>query len=212
MGALVIGAAVGAVTVGAWFGSRRIGRGRPCPVWLAVFFDNPYTHALSASSKLVERADVIGGMRVLDAGCGPGRLTIPLARRVGTTGEVVALDVQAGMLERVRRNAAKSGVTNVRTILGPLESQASALTGESERFDRVLLVTVLGEMPERAGALRSLWAVLKPGGILSITEMIIDPDYQPRHRVRRLAEDAGFQFDRSYGTPLMFTMNFRRPT
>lgn len=48
-------------------------------------------------------------MRVLDAGCGPGRLTIPLARQVGPTGEVVALDVQQGMLKRVRKNAARGG-------------------------------------------------------------------------------------------------------
>jgi len=37
------------------------------------------------------------GMAVLDAGCGPGRLAIPIARQVGPQGEVVAMDIQAGM-------------------------------------------------------------------------------------------------------------------
>ncbi len=214
MHAIVIGASIGAATVVVWFITRWVGRarGRPYPALLAAVLDNPYTDALAAVSKLVDRAGVVAGMRVLDAGCGPGRLTIPLARRVGPSGEVVALDVQEGMLDRVRRKATKHGMNNVRTILAALASDVPALRAQREAFDRVLLVTVLGEIPDRHGALRSLRETLKPGGILSITEMILDPDYQPRHRVRRLAEEAGVQFERSFGSPLMFTMNFRRPT
>lgn len=215
MPVIVIGAALSAIIVGAWFGARWIGprwmgHERPCPVWLAAAFDNPYTDAYSGVATLVDRAGVVTGMRVLDAGCGPGRVTIPLARRVGASGEVVALDVQERMLDRVRRNATRHGVTNIRTIRGRLTSDTPVLQEHRDAFDCVLLVFVLGEISDRLGALRSLYAVVKPGGMLSISEVIIDPDYQPGHRVRRLAESAGFEFDRSFGTPLMFMMNFRR--
>jgi ubiquinone/menaquinone biosynthesis C-methylase UbiE len=197
-------------TVAAWFLARWFGRGRPCPVWLAGFFDNTVAQNMSGTSRLIDRAGVETGMRVLDAGCGPGRLTIPLARRVGATGEIVALDVQEGMLARVRRRASKQHLTNVRTLHGALEANAAALRGERDAFDRILLVTVLGEIPDRAGALRSLHSALKVDGILSITELIVDPDYQSRAQVRRLAEEAGFFLDRSFGSPLAFTMNFQK--
>ena len=209
-GAVAAGAAVAAVTVAGWFLTRWTGRGRPCPVLLAPFFDNALTDRISGTSMLLDRAGVVAGMRVLDAGCGPGRLTIPLARRVGATGEVVALDIQEGMLERVRRNATKAGVRNVRTLLAPLGADRPELDAQRDSFDRIVLVTVLGEVPDPSGALGSLRAMLKQDGVLSITEMIIDPDYQRRGRVRRMTEGAGLQLDEVFGTPFMFTMNFRR--
>lgn len=197
-------------TVGVWFLARWLGRGKPCPATVAAFFDNRFTERFSGTALLVERAEVRPGMRVLDAGCGPGRLTIPLARRVGAAGHVVALDVQEAMLERVKRNVVRSGMANVVAVRGALENNAAALRGQREAFDRILLVTVLGEIPDKNGALRSLHAALKPGGVLSITETIIDPDYVSRSRVRELATSAGFAFDQQYGSAIAFTMNFRR--
>ena len=203
-----VGVAVGVVAL--WLAARWLGRGRPCPVLLAAFFDNSVVDRLSGVQTLLDRADVRSGMRVLDAGCGPGRLTIPLGRRVGEGGDVVALDVQPGMLERVRRNATRAGVNNVRTVLGALEHDAPALAQEREAFDRILLVTVLGEIPRPDGALRTLHAALKPDGILSVTETIIDPDYVSRVRVKRLATEAGFRLAEQFGPALAFTLNFRK--
>ena len=203
-----IAAALGAA-VAVWFVARWAGRGKPCPTSVAALFDNPLAQQLSGVQTLLDRADVSAGMRVLDAGCGPGRLTIPLARRVGAGGEVVALDLQEDMLARVRRNADRAGVGNVRTVHGALERDAAVLRAE-QPFDRILLVTVLGEIPDPAGALRSLHAALKPDGILSVTEMILDPDYVPRRAVTRLATDAGFVPHEEFGSPLAFTVNFHR--
>lgn len=197
--------------VGAWSIARRVGRGKPCPMLVAAMFDNRLAVKLSGTASLLERADVREGMRVLDAGCGPGRVTIPLARRVGPAGEVVALDLQEGMLDRVRVNAASAGLSNIVPVLGALDAQTPALRSRELSFDRVLLVTVLGEIPDQEGAMRSLHAALKPGGVLSVTEMIIDPDYVPRGRVESLGREAGLVADAYYGSALFFTLNLRRP-
>ena len=178
----------------------------PCPSWLAWILSNPYTRAVASAESILDRADVSRGMRVLDAGSGPGRLTIPAAERVGPTGTVVAVDVQAAMLRRVRVAADERHLDNVQTLQGSLDSEVPGACD----FDRALLVTVLGEIPDRAGAMRALYGALRFCGILSISEMIPDPHYQSRETVRRLAEQAGFDFDRMYGTWLAFTMNFRK--
>lgn len=159
---------------------------------------------------LLERAGVGPGMRVLDAGCGPGRLTVPAALRVGSEGEVVALDVQEAMLARVRREVADRHLTNVRTVRGDIESITTIAGVDAGSFDRALLVAVLGEVPNREAAMRAVRTALKPGGILSVTEVVPDPHYQTRDTVRRLAEGVGFQLAGSYGTPLAFTVNLRK--
>lgn len=179
----------------------------PCPAWLGWLVESPYMTAVAGGSTLLDRASVGPGMRVLDAGCGPGRVTIPAAERVGPAGEVVALDLQEAMLERVRRRAAARGLTNVRTRLAPVELG----TAESGAFDRVLLVTVLGEIPDRAGALAALREALAVGGVLSVTEVLPDPHYQGRRTVRRLGEGAGLRHVVTFGTTWAYTMNFRKP-
>ncbi len=56
-----------------------------------------------------------------------------------------------------------------------------------------MLVSVLGEIPHQVAALQELYAALKPGGILSITEVIFDPHFQSRERVGRFLETIGFR-------------------
>jgi len=73
---------IGLVAVIWRIGSRR--RSIPCPVWLRwlVELDNPFTKTNQAAV-IVERLELEPGMAVLDAGCGPGRLAIPIARPFG---------------------------------------------------------------------------------------------------------------------------------
>jgi ubiquinone/menaquinone biosynthesis C-methylase UbiE len=146
-------------------------------------------------------------MRVLDVGCGPGRVSIPAAQRVGPEGQVVALDVQAGMLQKLQQRAAARGVANIRTILGPIEEAAL----EADSCDRAMLVWVLGEVPDRAAALRQIFAALKPGGLLSITETLTDPHYQRVATVLRLAEATGFCRGDYYKSCLGYTIHFFKP-
>jgi ubiquinone/menaquinone biosynthesis C-methylase UbiE len=169
-----------------------------------VELDNPFTKVNRARA-IAASLDLHPGMSVLDVGCGPGRVTIPVAHLVAP-GEVVAMDIQAGMLRRVREKAESARLSNIRF----LESGAGAGKVGSERFDRALLVTVLGEIPDPLAALREVFAVLKPGGLLSITEVIFDPHFQLRGTVRRLAATAGFQEKRFLGGPLAYTLVFEK--
>jgi len=180
----------------------------PCPSWLGwmVELDNPFTR-VNRAQFIVDHLDLEPSMKVLDAGCGPGRVTLPLAEAVGSSGEVVALDVQDEMLARVRAKAKAAGLTNIRYLQAELGEGKFSLDG----FDRVVLVSVLGEIPHQAAALRELYDALKPGGILSITEVIFDPHFQGRKSVRRLAQAAGFREKRFLGKRLAYTMHVEKP-
>ena len=194
------------VTVLWRFASRR--HSLPCPVWLSwlVEFDNPITK-VHRSAVIIEHLDLQPGMTVLDIGCGPGRLTIPVARQVGQQGEVVAMDIQPGMLRRARDKAVAANLTNIRFL------QAGVGEGKLEhgRSDRALLVTVLGEIPDRHAALKEIFDALKPGGILSVTEIIFDPHYQRRATILRLAGAVGFREKSFFGNRFAFTLNLEKP-
>jgi ubiquinone/menaquinone biosynthesis C-methylase UbiE len=138
--------------------SRR--RSLPCPVWLRWFveLDNPFTRTNRAAT-IIEHLELEPDMAVLDVGCGPGRVAVPLAERV-PKGEVVAVDIQDGMLRRAKEKAQNANVPNIRFV------QAGAGEGKLERnhFDRALLVAVLGEIPNQQAALHEVFDALKPGG------------------------------------------------
>ncbi len=189
----------------------RVAHGRhpiPCPVWLGwlVEMDNPLARTNSAAA-IIEHIHLSSGMRLLDAGCGPGRVSIPAARCVGVEGEVVALDLQAGMLHRAEKRSRSAGISNIRFV------QAGLGEGKLEQnyFDRILLVTVLGEIGKREEAMREIYAALKTGGIFSVTEIIFDPHYTRREKVTGLCTTVGFQEKEYYGNWVSFTLNFEKP-
>ncbi len=180
----------------------------PCPSWLALLveIENPLFASYNARN-IIRRLELRQGMKVLDAGCGPGRVTIPLAQALGPQGEVVAIDLQERMLQRLQLRARAAGVTNIRCLLRPIEGAKL----ESNEYDRALLVTVLGEIPDRRSALREIFRGLKPGGILSVTEILFDPHYQSRGSILKVASQTGFEEAAFSGNRLSFTLQLRKP-
>ena len=185
--------------------SRR--RSLPCPVWLRWFveLDNPFTQTNRAAT-IIKHLELEADMKVLDVGSGPGRVAVPLAARV-PQGEVVAVDIQEGMLRRAKEKAENARVSNIRFVkVGAGEGKLGR-----NRFDRALLVAVLGEIPNQQAALQEIFDALKPGGILAVTEVIFDPHFQSRGKVTRLAEAVGFREHRFFGSRLAFTLNLQKP-
>jgi ubiquinone/menaquinone biosynthesis C-methylase UbiE len=177
------------------------------PPRLTILFENPLVGAFVGPERLLERLDLAPGMRVLDAGCGPGRLTVPLSKAVGPGGEVVGLDGQREMLEKLKRRLDEEGITNVRPLLTGL-GEGAFREGD---FDRIVLAMVLGEVRDRGAALSELYAALRPGGVLSVTEIFGDPDYRRPVTVRRGIEAAGFRLVRRFGGFPAYTLNFQKP-
>lgn len=190
----------------AWrYASRR--RSLPCPTWLAWSLENSISDLVTGTRVTLDRMALRPGQRVLEVGPGPGRLLIPAARRVLPEGQVVGLDIQPGMLDRLRTRAQREAIANLTLVQGDAARPHFA----AESFDVVFLCTVLGEIPDRQAALRECFALLRPGGQLSITEIIGDPHYQSRRTVERLAEAAGFRLREVQGRWYRYTANFIKP-
>lgn len=189
------------------FASRR--HAIPCPVWMSGLLDTPFTHGISArTQKTIQRLNIRPGMNILDAGCGPGRLAIPLAQRAGSQGRVTAIDIQEGMLGQAQKRAQEAHLNNIRFLrIGLGEGNL-----ESNSFDRAVLVTVLGEIPDREAALQELYDTLKSGGILLVEETICDPHFQTRSTILRLAGAAGFVEKEFFGNWFSYTLTLEKPS
>ncbi|MGB2852333.1 MAG: methyltransferase domain-containing protein [Solirubrobacterales bacterium] len=126
------------------------------------------------------------GERVLEIGPGTGFYTLDLAGWVGS-GTIEIFDLQQEMLDHTMGQAGERGITNV----VPTQGDASQLPFADERFDAVVLITVLGEIPDREAAIAEIARVLKPGGRLIVGELFGDPHFTTPGALGRLASDAG---------------------
>lgn len=107
------------------------------------------------------------GASLLDVGCGPGTLTVDLARRV-TPGRVVGVDAVADVLASARARAAESGVP-VEFVPGDVYH----LGFPDDSFDVVHAHQVLQHLADPVAALREMRRVARPGGIVAVR----DADY-----------------------------------
>ena len=127
---------------------------------------------------------VARGATVADLGAGSGYFTIRLAKAVGATGKVYAVDIQQGMLDLLQRAVTKEKLTNVVPVLGVEDDPRLP----AESLDLVLMVDVYHELSAPQATLAHLKRALKPGGRLVLLEYRAeDPDVPilPEHKMTK---------------------------
>ncbi|HSR34648.1 MAG TPA: methyltransferase domain-containing protein [Anaerolineae bacterium] len=186
--------------------AARFGASSPCPASLSWIVDNPIRRRYMRP--VLDRVGIRPDERVLELGPGPGIFTVDAARRAGREGYLIAVDIQPKMIARLQRRVQEAGITNVETYV----ASAHDLPLDDGSVDRAFLVTVLHEIPDPSRALAELQRVLRPGGVLSITEEFLDPDYFFPAETIRLVEAAGFRLCERLGNLWVYTANFQKGT
>jgi SAM-dependent methyltransferase len=139
---------------GGWAGKQRLD--------LLAAVMQPYT------TWLFDRVGVVRGSSCLDVGCGGGHVSRDLARRVGTEGRVVGVDLDPEVIALARADAQREGVTNVLFEVG----DAAAL--KPGDYDVAYSRFLLSHVPSPAVVLRSIAGALRPGG----TVILEDTDFR----------------------------------
>jgi ubiquinone/menaquinone biosynthesis C-methylase UbiE len=136
-----------------------------CPWWLCFTFDNPLRKWLHDPVKIVSPY-VRPGDHAADIGAGMGYFSIPLAKLVGPTGRVTALDIQPQMLAVLKRRAQRMGVADrITTRLAVPDT-----LGEPDQADFVLAFWMVHEVPDQQGFLSEIIRLLRPGGRFLLVE------------------------------------------
>ena len=141
---------------------------RVCPWWLGYWLLNPlrrYAH----NPHDVFAPYVREGMTVLEPGPGMGFFTLELARLVGATGRVVAVDVQAKMIDRLKQRLAKAGLAD-RVDARIVAADSMGIADLQGAVDFTAAFYVVHEFPDAGTFFAEVAAASKPGARLLVTE------------------------------------------
>jgi len=138
---------------------------RVCPWWLAPTLDNPIRRLIHNPENILS-GYIKRGQKVLDLGCGSGTFTIAIAKMVGETGKVIAIDAQDEMLQILRKKAAKEGLGS-RIVIHRSEPDR---IGVSDKVDFALAFYMIHEVPDVEAFLREVASLIKYQGKLLIVE------------------------------------------
>ena len=182
----------------------------PAPAFLGVLLDSRFRKKIQPPRDTVLRSGVKQGLRVVDLGCGSGTFTLEMARQVGESGEVFAIDIQPKMLQRLKNKVLREDEEALGERIRVIEGSAYRMPLKDESVDVCCMISVLQEIPDRARALHEVSRILKPTGVLAVTEFVIDPDYALPSITIKLATEAGFVVDEVLGSLWNYTVRLRK--
>ncbi|HZM26137.1 MAG TPA: class I SAM-dependent methyltransferase [Gemmatimonadales bacterium] len=169
------------------------------PPRYAWFLEGPWRRLVLSPQRLERRLALSPQLTVLEIGTGGGYYARPLSALVH---RLIAVDLQAEMLHRLQSKATSP-------LLLPVRADATHLPLAGSSIDVVLAVTVLGEVPSVQRTIAEVRRVLRPGGVLSVSEHWPDPDFLAFSLVNELCRESGFQLITRYGARFSYTANFR---
>jgi cyclopropane fatty-acyl-phospholipid synthase-like methyltransferase len=156
---------------------------RICPWWLGYVLASPLRRLVQDPVAIVQPY-LREGMTVLEPGPGMGFFTLEMARLVGTSGRVVAVDVQPRMIAGLKRRLAKAGLLE-RTDARLASSDSLGLQDLRGQVDFALAMAVVHEMPSSSRFFAEVAEAMKPGATLLLAE--------PAGHVKKDAFDAELQ-------------------
>lgn len=181
---------------------------RPMPHQHAAALDHPWRLRYRNPQETLGLFGFQAGMTVLDLGCGTGTFTVDMARMVGDSGAVHAVDLQQPLLEQARQRIDAAGVSpRVRFH----HAGAYQLPLADGSIDLAVLIATLSEIPDKRRALAELRRVLKPRGRLAVSEELPDPAYLPAAQACRSLEDAGFEYGGKSGGLFCYSLLYFNP-
>ena len=179
-------------------------RPAPFPPWLTPILEGPLRRRMQNPERCVEQSGLMPSLTVLEVGPGAGYATEAAVRKLAGSGRLVCVDLQLDMLRQVR---ARLGTDAPSLVC----ASGSELPFRDGIFDLTFLVGVLGEIPDKEGALREYRRTLRPGGTLAVTEGFPDPDYVRPSVLRRMAVRCGFEVCERFSPFPSYTQRLRRP-
>jgi arsenite methyltransferase len=123
----------------------------------------------------VRRAGLVPGESVIDLGCGAGIDTLLAARLVSPGGRAIGLDTLPEMLAQGDTNALDGAITNVEWLRGELES----IPLLDASVDVAISNGVLNLSPRKGRAMSEIFRVLRPGGRISLADIVLDEELPP---------------------------------
>jgi ubiquinone/menaquinone biosynthesis C-methylase UbiE len=165
----------------------------------------PMRNIFLSPKQLIRRLDLKENHDVLEVGPGPGYFSTKIAG-ILTTGRLTLADIQQEMLDKARKRIDRKGITNVDYYL--CDGNKFILPDES--YDIIFLVTVIGEIENKVNYINEFYRLLKSNGLLSISELKGDPDKMTPQEIKELVKNAGFTFEKIFGTSNNYTINFRK--